>query len=326
MIHQSEKPRTEINDYYTKLMDLTIITVNWNTRDLLVDCLNSIQENLDAAPTQQAEIFVVDNASSDSSAEAVRSSFPRVHLIENQDNVGFARANNRAAELAQGKYLLLLNPDTVLQPSAIKTMLAYLDNHSDVGAVGPRVVNPDGSVQISIYPQPTILREAWRLFHLDRIFAYGSYSTSILNSESPRVIDILKGVCIMLRREIVQNLGLFDEQFFVFSEDFDLCVRIRKAGWQIHWLPKAVITHHESQSTKQIPDEMFLELYRNKVKFFRKHYGEIYAYTYKSLLLVISISRIIPGKIANVIPGFGIKDWAVKAKQYKLLMEAIPTL
>ena len=281
MIHQSEKPRNETNDYYNKIMYLSIIIVNWNTRDLLIDCLNSIQENLAAAPALQVEIFVVDNASSDGSAEAVRSSFTWVHLIENQDNVGFARANNQAAALAQGKYLLLLNPDTVLQPSAIKTMLAYLDSHSDVGAVGPRVVNPDGSVQISIYPQPTLLREAWRLFHLDRIALYGNYSTSILDSESPRVVDILMGVCIMLRREIVKNLGLFDEQFFIFSEDFDLCVRIRQAGWQIRWLPNAVITHHESQSTKQIPDEMFLELYRNKVKFFRKHYGRSAVASYR---------------------------------------------
>jgi GT2 family glycosyltransferase len=183
-------------------MDLSIITVNWNTHDLLVDCLNSIQENLGVAPTLQTEIFVVDNASSDGSAEAVRSIFPSVHLIENQDNVGFGRANNQAAELAQGKYVLLLNPDTVLQPYAIITMLAYLDTHIDVGAVGPRVVNPDGSVQITTYPQPTLLREAWRLFHLDRIFAFGSYPISILGSESPRVVDILMGVCIMLRRPV----------------------------------------------------------------------------------------------------------------------------
>jgi GT2 family glycosyltransferase len=305
-------------------MNLSIIIVNWNTRDLLVDCLNSIQENLDAAPALQAEIFVVDNASSDGSAEAVRSSFTRVHLIENQDNVGFARANNQAAALSQGKYILLVNPDTVLQPSAIKTMLAYLDSHSDVGAVGPRVVNPDGSVQISIYLQPTLLREAWRLFHLDRIVLYGSYSTSILASESPRVVDILMGVCIMLRREIVINLGLFDEQFFVFSEDFDLCARIRKAGWQIHWLPKAVITHHEGQSTKKIPDEMFLELYRNKVKFFRKHYGSSAVVSYKVLLFIVSLTRWIPGWVGGKIPAFQNQNLSSKSIQYRKLITALP--
>jgi len=305
-------------------MDLSIIIVNWNTRDLLIYCLNSIQENLDAAPDLQAETFVVDNASSDGSAEAVRSSFPLVHLIENQDNVGFARANNQAATLAKGKYVLLLNPDTVLQPSTIITMLDYLDAHSDVGAVGPRVVNPDGSVQISIYPQPTLLRETWRLFHLDRIVPYGNYSTSILDSESPRVIDIIMGVCIMLRREIVLNLGLFDEQFFVFSEDFDLCARIRKDGWQIHWLPKAVITHYESQSTKQIPDEMFLELYRNKVKFFRKHYGSSAVASYKVLLYIVSLTRYIPGWVGGKIPAFQNQNLSSKSIQYRKLITALP--
>ncbi len=305
-------------------MDLSIIIVNWNTCDLLVECLNSVQENLGAAPDLQAEIFVVDNASSDDSAESVRSDFPWVHLIENQDNVGFARANNQAAELAQGKYVLLLNPDTVLQPYATKIMLAYLVSHGDVGAVGPRVVYPDGTVQISIYPQPTLLRETWRLFHLDRIFDYGSYSTSILDSESPRVVDILMGVCIMLRREIVQNLGLFDEQFFVFSEDFDLCVRIRNAGWQIHWLPKAVIIHYESQSTKQIPDEMFLELYRNKVKFFRKHYGDCSAVLYKVLLFIVSLTRCIPGWVGGKIPTFQNQNLSSKSIQYRKLITALP--
>ena len=305
-------------------MDLTIIIVNWNTRDLLIDCLNSIQENLGTVPTPQTETFVVDNASSDGSAEAVRSSFPRVHLIENRDNVGFSRANNQAAELAQGKYVLLLNPDTMLQPSAIKTMIAYLDSHDYVGAVGPRIVNPDGTVQVSIYPQPTLLRETWRLFHLDRIVPYGSYSTSILDSESPRVVDILMGVCIMLRREIVQNLGLFDEQFFVFSEDFDMCVRIRKAGWQIHWLPKAEITHHESQSTKQIPDEMFLELYRNKVKFFRKHYGDFSATLYKVLLFFVSLTRYIPGWVGGKTPVFQNQNMSSKSIQYRKLITALP--
>ena len=305
-------------------MDLSIIIVNWNTRDLLIDCLNSIQENLGAAPTLQAETFVVDNASNDGSAETILSSFSWVHLIENQNNVGFARANNQAAALAQGKYVLLLNPDTVLLPSAIKTMSAYLDAHSDVGAVGPRVLNPDGSAQISIYPQPTLLREAWRLFHLDRIVPYGSYSTSILDAESPLVIDILKGVCIMLRREIVLNLGLFDEQFFVFSEDFDLCARIRKAGWQIHWLPKAVITHHESQSTKQIPDEMFLELYRNKVKFFRKHYGSSAVASYKVLLFIVSLTRYIPGWVSGKLPALQNQNLSSKSIQYRKLITALP--
>ncbi len=305
-------------------MDLSIIIVNWNTRDLLVDCLNSIQENLCAATALQAETFVVDNASSEGSAETVRSSFRWVNLIENQDNVGFARANNQAAAVAQGKYLLLLNPDTVLQPSAIQTMLAYLNLHSDVGAVGPLVLNPDGSVQISIYPQPTLLRETWRLFHLDQIVPYGSYSTSILDSESPRVVDILMGVCIMLRREIVQNLGLFDEQFFVFSEDFDLCARIRKAGWQIHWLPKAVITHHESQSTKQIPDEMFLELYRNKVKFFRKHYGSSAVVSYKVLLYIVSLTRCIPGWVLGKFPALQNHSLSSKSIQYRKLITALP--
>ncbi len=307
-------------------MDLSIIIVNWNTRDLLVNCLNSIQENLGAAPALQAETFVVDNASSDGSAERIRSSFPWVHLIENQDNVGFARANNQAAALAQGKYILLLNPDTVLQPSAIKTMLAYLDTHRDVGAVGPRVLNPNGSVQVSVHPFPNLIRETWRLMHLDNILPLSEYPLSILRSDSSLQVDVLMGVCTLLRADVLDQVGFFDEQFFVYSEEVDLCLRIHQNGWRVYWLPKAVITHYSGQSTNQVPDKMFVELFRNKVKYFRKHFGNTQASLYKTLLYFVSVNRYIPGVIASLFPSSAKNDRVRRALQYRLLIEALPDL
>jgi len=307
-------------------MDLSIIIVNWNTRDLLVDCLNSIQKNLGAAPALRAETFVVDNASSDGSAEAVQSSFPRVHLIENQDNVGFAHANNQAAQLAQGKYILLLNPDTVVQPSAIITMFAYLDSHSDIGAVGPRVLNPDASLQVSFHPFPNLIRETWRLMHLDKILPLSEYPLSILRSDSSLQVDVLMGVCILLRADVLNQVGFFDEQFFVYSEEVDLCLRIHQNGWQVYWLPKAVITHYSGQSTNQVPDKMFVELYRNKVKYFRKHFGNTQASLYKTLLYIVSVNRYILGVLASLFPSSAKKDQVRRALQYRLLIEELPDL
>src|SRR5688572_9666781 len=145
---------------------LSIIIVSWNTASLLENCLASI---LAGPPTSPFEIWVVDNASTDDSPWMVRKKFPQVHLIENRENVGFARANNQAIQRCMGKYILLLNPDTVVASGALQALVDFLDKHPEKGAIGPRILNPDGSLQISSHPRPTLFREPWRLFHLDAL-------------------------------------------------------------------------------------------------------------------------------------------------------------
>jgi N-acetylglucosaminyl-diphospho-decaprenol L-rhamnosyltransferase len=272
------------------LKSLSVIIVNWNTCKLLEDCLDSILVN---APTSPFEIWVVDNASIDESTRMVRERYPQVHLIENPVNVGFARANNQAIQQCTGKYVLLLNPDTLVDPDTLQNLVDFLDNHPEAGATGARLLKPDGSMQISSHPQPTLFRELWRMFHLENFWSYSEYPLSKWGSDQAQEVDVLMGACLLLRKEVLDNIGNFDEDYFIYSEEVDLCVRIQRAGWHLYWVPSAKVVHFGGQSTQQVPNEMFLYLYHSKIKYFRKHHGSLTAQIYIFILLMAALSRII---------------------------------
>jgi GT2 family glycosyltransferase len=269
---------------------ISIIIVSWNTARLLENCLASILTN---PPRSSFEIWVVDNASTDASPQMVREKFPQVHLIENRENVGFARANNQAIQQCTGNYILLLNPDTLITSGALQTLADFLDEHPQTGAVGPRILNPDGSLQISSHPRPTLSRELWRLFHLDALLPYAEYLQTKWQTNEAQEVDILMGACLLLRKEVLDQVGLLDEDYFMYSEEVDLCYRIQRAGWRLFWVPQAEVVHFGGQSTQQVPTEMFLNLYHSKIKYFRKHYGWTAAQIYKLILRLAALSRII---------------------------------
>jgi len=281
---------------------LSIIIVNWNTRELLAACLHSVLEEATAlaqaygaaaTPHALVETIVVDNASTDESVTMVRQTFPWVYLVENQTNVGFAAANNQALPCCHGRYLLLLNSDTLVLAGAFQRLIDLVEQNPAIGAVGARYLNPDGSLQPSCYPEPTLRRELWRMFHLDRIYAYGSYPMEQWSVEQARPVDIVQGAALLLRRELVATMELFDTTYFMYSEEVDLCRRIRQAGWQIWWAPRATIIHYGGQSTRQVALLMFLQLYRSKVLYFRKHRGQGVTWFYKSILLIATLSRLL---------------------------------
>ncbi len=304
-------------------MILSIIIVNWNTRQDLLECLDSVFVNPMAA---EMDVIVVDNASTDGSADAVASRYPQVRLIRSSENLGFAKANNRAAALSSSRYWLLLNPDALVHAGAIDRMLHYMEEHPNVAAVGPRLLNPDGSGQLSIWRRPTLFREWWRLFHLDQLYPFSEYSPAVLDSKKPRRVDILHGACLLLRRDVVHGMGLFDEDYFIFSEEIDLCDRLGRADWELHWVPEAVVTHKGGQSTRQVADAMFIELYRNKTKFFRKRRGRLAASLYKLILLQAALARYLPGQIMRLLQVRGRDQWIDTARQYRLLMSVLPSL
>ncbi len=304
-------------------MILSILIVNWNTRQHLLECLESIFANPTPA---EMEVVVVDNASTDGSAEAVASAYPLVKLIRSSENLGFAKANNRAAALSMSRYWLLLNPDTLVHSGAIDCMLHHMAEHPDVAAVGPRLINPDGSGQLSIWRRPTLFREWWRLFHLDRLYPISEYPAKTLTSQQVRRVDILHGACLLLRRDIVQGMGLFDEDYFIFSEEIDLCDRLERAGWELHWMPEAVVTHKGGQSTRQVADAMFIELYRNKTKFFRKRRGRLAAFLYKLILLQAALARYLTGQIVRLLRPNVHAQWIDTIRQYRLLITVLPSL
>jgi GT2 family glycosyltransferase len=296
-------------------MKVSILIVSWNTCQLLLDCLQSIYTY---PPQIDFEIRIVDNDSGDGSAQVVQERFPQVQVISSATNLGFASGNNLVAQHAQGQYLLLLNPDTVIHPQTIDQLVAFLDAMPNAGAVGPRMFNSDGSLQISTFRTPNLFLEAWQLLYFDRLFPLSHYGE---DHKGPIVVDVLNGACILMRREIFQSLGGFDINFFMYSEEVDLCLRIRQAGWLLYYLPTAQIVHYGGQSTRQVRDLMFLELYRNKVRFFKKHYGSRQTVAYKILLWIVAVTRILPGMLASKLDSMSGQRLARIGHQYRLLMK-----
>jgi len=290
---------------------LSIIIVNWNTHDLLARCLESVRDNIQTFERSNIETFVVDNASTDGSAAMVRECFPWVQLIENRGNVGFARANNQAIHQSRGRYVLLLNPDTEVVPGALQTLVRFMDEHPDAGAAGARLLNPDGSLQPSCHPFPTLFREFWRLFHLDALHPLARYPMETWATDIARPVAVVQGAAMIIRREVLAQVGLLDEQYYIYSEEVDLCHRIRHApipstktnsssnnshqntSWRIYWVPQARVIHYGGQSTQQMPGPMFLRLYQGKILYFRKRHGPLAARLYKGILLLASLARLL---------------------------------
>lgn len=304
-------------------MQLSVVIVNWNTRALLADCLLSLYAN---PPQARFEVWVVDNASNDDTVSMVRSEFPQVRLIGNRENVGFARASNQAIKRSAGTYVLLLNPDTLVRPNALEVLIHFMDAHPEAGAAGSRLLNADGTLQPSCYPVPTLSRELWRLFHLDVLFPFASYQMHKWDSGKPRSVGVLQGTSLILRGQALAEIGLLDETYFMYSEEVDVCHRLRKAGWRLYWVPQSQVVHYGGQSTKQIADEMFLQLYRSKLLFFRKHYGHGAGLSYKWILLVASLARLSLMPLSQLGRKAVRERNLVLAGRYRRLLAALPSM
>jgi len=304
-------------------MDLSIIIVNWNTRDLLAQCLQSVYAH---PPEGEFEVWVVDNASTDGSAEMVRERFPQARLIRNAENVGFARANNQAIRQSSGRYVLLLNPDTEVKPGALETLVQFMDAHPEAGAAGARLLNPDGTLQSSCHPFPTLGREFWRLFHLDALRLCACYEMARWDPETLRPVDVVQGACVILRRKALDQVGLLDEDYFIYTEEVDLCYRLRQGGWRIYWAPQATVVHYGGQSTRQMPAEMFLRLYESKLLYFRKHHSRQAARAYKLILLAAATARLLLSPLAWLERPPQRQQHLALARCYRRLVRTLPEM
>lgn len=276
------------------MIDLSIIIVNWNVRDLLRRCLSSIFAHsptriLANSPTRPlAEAIVVDNASTDRSAEMVRAEFPEVRLVINSENRGFPAANNQGLALARGRYVLLLNPDTEVLGDALATMVAYMDAHPDVGVAGPQLLNPDGTVQSSRRRFPTLatalFESTWLQPYAPRRLLEHYY---VLDRPDDQVQDVdwVTGAALMARREAVEQVGPLDEGFFMYSEEPDWCRRFREAGWRVVYLPTARIVHHAGKSSEQVLPARHIHFQTSKLRYFRKYHGPAAAELLRWVLL-----------------------------------------
>ncbi|GIV99275.1 glycosyltransferase family 2 protein [Roseiflexus sp.] len=248
---------------------LSIIIVNWNTRDILLDCLDTI---VAYPPQRPYDIWVVDNASRDGSVAAVQSRHPYAHIIANAENRGFAAANNQAIDASCGDYVLLLNSDTLVRAQALERMAHFLDIHTRVGVVGACLLNADGTLQPSWAAFPSF----WAELLGRNVRARRPYGT--VDGSTAYAVDWVGGAALMIRREVIAKIGALDEGYFMYSEETDWCFRVRKAGWDVCYLPHATIVHLGGQSSQKASARMKAELYRSKIRFYTKHYGRHQAY------------------------------------------------
>jgi len=251
---------------------ISAVIVSFNTRELTLKCLQTLRAELDGL---SAEILVVDNGSTDESVEAVRESFPEVHVIENGRNTGFGAANNVAMLQSRGRYLLLLNSDAFPRPGAIRTLIAHLDQHPEVGIVGPRLLNEDGSLQPSCFRFPSPLQAWLENLWLSACFghesALGDYRRWTHNSE--RRVEWIVGACMLLRREVFTEVGGFDERFFMYAEETDWQKRVRDAGWEVSFTPAAEVTHLGGASGASERARINRQFFESLDQYQRKHHG-----------------------------------------------------
>jgi len=253
------------------MIDLSIIIVNRNVSKFLEECLSSIYRSTHVITF---EIIFIDNHSTDNSLEIVRSKFPDVSIIENQHNLGFCRANNQGLKIYQGRYALLLNADTIVADRALDRMLIFIDKNLTVGAAGPRLLNPDGSIQ----------RQG------------GRFGKKFWLADKPTIVDFVVGACLMVKREAINMAGVMDENFFFGNDDLDWCRRIRKAGWEIYYLPQAEVTHYGGFTTKRFDRRLLAEGFRGGLYFAKKQYGWM-AYEVYRLTLFFLLSAAILGML-----------------------------
>ncbi len=262
-------------------MDLGIVIVNYNTRDLLRRCLETLQASVGVSFVA----CVVDNASPDGSAAMVAQEFPAVQLIANPDNVGYPAANNQGLRLLgfdQGagatapRYALLLNPDTELPPEALAGMVAFMDARPEIGVAGPRLVRPDGSLDMACrrsFPSPEI--SFYRMSGLGRLFPrsrrFGRYNLTYLDEHETVEVDSVVGAYMQVRREAIDKVGLLDSTFFMYGEDLDWAFRIKAAGWKVYYYPEVTVLHVKRAASRQSPRAQ-IEFWRAMEIFYQKHY------------------------------------------------------
>ncbi|MDO8671558.1 MAG: glycosyltransferase family 2 protein [Dehalococcoidia bacterium] len=278
------------------MLDVSVVIVSFNTASLLADCLDSVYGKhtelvqksetgsdrsplaRNSEPTIPQEVIVVDNASTDGSRDMVSRRFPQVVLIANEDNRGFAAANNQAMQIASGRHVLLLNSDTLVLADAIPKLAGFLDQNPAVAVASAQLQNPDGTHQHSAFRFPSLLMTFFDFFPINHRLSNsrlnGRYP--VPHDDRPVEIDHPLGACMMIRRQVIDEVGMFDEQFFMYCEEIDWCLRMKKKGWRLYCLPAARIVHYGGQSARQIRGAMYAELFKSRARLNRKHHSYLF--------------------------------------------------
>jgi hypothetical protein len=255
--------------------DISVIIVSYNVRDFLRQCLKSVHES---SRNLSTEIFVVDNRSVDGTPDMIRKNFPEVHLIANSENLGFGKANNQALKTARGKYTLFLNPDTIVREDTLTVMMQFMEEHPEAGLAGCKILNTNGSLQLACrrsFPRPSVAIP--KMLGLSALFPRNAflakYNLTYLDPDQSYPVDAVSGAFMFCRTELIRSLKGFDERFFMYGEDLDLCYRIKEAGYQVFYVPDTTIVHYKGESSKSAPFDSLIAFYRAMDQFVRKHFG-----------------------------------------------------
>jgi len=276
-----------------KAIKISVIIVNYNVKDFLEQCLESVTRSLNDVPS---EIIVVDNNSIDGSVQMLKKRFPKIILIESKENLGFSGGNNMAISKAKGEYLVLLNPDTLVQEDTFKTLLSFFDKTEDASAATCKILNPDGTFSIDCrhsIPTPSIA--FWKVLGLSKIFPkskiFGKYNLTYLDENKTYEVEAISGSFMMIKREMIEKIGLLDDSFFMYCEDIDYCRRINQAGGKIYYVPDTQIVHYKGESSKANNLDYVITFNRSLYKFYKKHYQQKYLSPFKLLILLGVILR-----------------------------------
>ncbi len=272
---------------------ISVIIVNYNVKSFLEQALLSLRRALKNIP---AEIFVVDNASIDGSAAMIRQRFKEVQLIENDKNLGFSAANNQAIQKAGGDFIALLNPDTVVQEDTFVKLLQFFDENEQASMATCKILNPDGSFSVDCrHSVPTPLTAFWKLIGFSSLFPknkiFGKYNLTYLDENETYQVEAISGSFMMMRKEVVDQIGLLDETFFMYCEDIDYCHRINQSGGQIYYVPDSQIIHYKGESTKKNNLDYVITFNRSLYQFYKKHYQQKYVFPFKLLIILGIIFR-----------------------------------
>lgn len=296
-------------------MRLTISIVNWNTKELLKDCLTSIIQNYTG---NDYEVIVVDNNSNDGSIEMLQKYFPEIIIIINKNNLGFGKANNQVMQVCRGRCILIINPDIIIKKGSLEKMLDFLEKNENAGAVGAKLLNPDGTVQMKGFYRklPSLLQllmfktVLYRIFIHFQVFSARFWEYQDINHTHE--VEQIPGACILIKREVYEKIGGFDEDYFIWYEDVDWSWRMRKAGWKLYYLPEAEIVHYGGQSFLNIDSgEKIILFHTSLLKYFYKNHTKNDYYLAR---LIIYINFMIVNILQIIMYPFAVnkwKDWRV---------------
>ena len=272
---------------------LSIIIVNWNSKDYLLKALAAIDAEREDS---EREIIVIDSGSFDGSGEVVRQQYPKVSFIQSEENLGFAKANNQAFKTSRGETILFLNPDTEVQDDAVDQLTVHLTTSPEIGIVGPKLLNTDRSIQeVCIRAFPTMLNQILDSDILKKLFPKaGLWGMKNLNDKAAGRVEAVSGACLMIRRKVFEQVGMFSQDYFMYSEDMDLCFKAKQAGFQTHYVPSAVVVHHGGSSSSRAAVSAFASvmMLESRWKFFRRTRSPTYAAIYRVAMFAASIIRI----------------------------------